>query len=198
MIAYLEGTLLFLDADSCVLLTAGGAGYEVFLTTKARAALPAVGEKMSLFVHTLVREDAFTLFGFSSREERSTFGTLLTVPRLGPKTSLALLGAFSPAELASCVAREDAHGLAQVPGIGLKTAKRLILDLKDKLSVQGVDISMPVGVPASAYSDTLDALLSLGYLRQEAEDAVKRVFEDAPDLDAGSAIRQALKHFAAK
>lgn len=198
MIAYLEGTLLFLDADSCVLLTASGAGYEVFLTTKARATLPAVGEKMSLFVHTLVREDAFTLFGFSSREERSTFGTLLTVPRLGPKTSLALLGAFSPAELASCVAREDAHCLAQVPGIGLKTAKRLILDLKDKLSVQGVDISMPVGVPASAYSDTLDALLSLGYLRQEAEDAVKRVFEDTPDLDAGSAIRQALKHFAAK
>lgn len=197
MIAYLEGTLLSLDTDSCVILTPGGVGYEVFLSARSRAALSSAGENVRLFAYTLVREDALTIFGFPSWEERRTFGILLGVPKLGPKTALALLGVFSPQELAACVAREDAHGLARTPGIGLKSAKRLVLDLKDKLSGQA-SLSAPVVMPASAQTDTLSALLSLGYARQEAEDAVKRVFDEEPDLDAGSAIRQALKHFASK
>lgn len=198
MIAYIEGTLLSLELDSCVLLTRGGVGYEVFLSTRSRAALPAPGEEVRLFTYTLVREDALTLFGFVSREERGTFGILLGVPKLGPKTALALLGVFSPQELAACVAREDAHGLARTPGIGLKTAKRLVLDLKDKLSGQNTAMSALPDIPASARDDALAALLSLGYARQEAEDALKRVFEETPDLDTGGAIRRALKHFAPK
>ncbi len=198
MIAYLEGTVLHHDEDSCVVLTQGGVGYKVFLTTRGLSALPSTGETARLFVHTLVREDALALFGFASWEEQRTFSTLLSAPKLGPKTALAMLGVFTPSELAGCVVKEDAASLARVPGIGLKTAKRLVLDLKDKMSASGATLSPSPSAPVSAYADTVSALLSLGYGRQEAEDVTRQVFENDADLDTGSAIRQALKLFAAK
>lgn len=198
MIAYLEGTVLRRDEESCVLLTAGGVGYQLHLTTEGLAALPGAGDTARLFVHTLVREDALTLFAFSSWEERQAFVILLGAPKLGPKTALAMLGCYSPAELAACIAKEDVGALTRVPGIGAKTAKRLFLDLKDKL------VSSPSLLPGrtapapTASADCAAALVSLGYGRHEVDEVVRVVFEKEPDLDAGSAIRQALKIFASK
>ncbi len=198
MIAYLEGTVLRRDEESCVLLTAGGVGYQAYLTTDGLAALPGTGDVARLFIHTLVREDALILYAFASWEERQTFVTLLAAPKLGPRTALAMLGCFSTAELAACIAREDVAALTRVPGIGAKTAKRLLLDLKDKL------VSSPSLLPGrhapapTASSDCAAALVSLGYGRHEVEEVVRAVFEKEPDLDAGAAIRQALKIFASK
>jgi len=198
MIAYLEGTVLRRDEESCILLTAGGVGYQVFMTVGGLSALPGAGDTARLFVHTLVREDALLLYGFSSWDERQAFETLLAAPKLGPRTALAMLGCYSPAELAACIAREDVASLTRVPGIGAKTAKRLLLDLKDKLVSSAPLSSGRVAPAASAESDCVAALISLGYSRHEADDAVKTVFENEPDLDAGSAIRKALKIFASK
>lgn len=198
MIAYLEGTVLRRDEESCILLTAGGVGYHVLLTVSAVAALPGGGDTARLFVYTLVREDALVLYGFFSWEERQTFATLLGAPKLGPRTALAMLGCYSPGELASCIAREDAAALARVPGIGVKTAKRLLLDLKDKLAVTMNVAPGRVAPTPSALSDCAAALLSLGYGRHEVDEVVRAVFDNEPDLDAGSAIRQSLKIFASK
>lgn len=198
MIAYLEGTVLRRDEESCVLLTSGGVGYQVHLTTSGLSSLAGGGEAARLFIHTLVREDALILFGFSSWEERQAFVTLLAAPKLGPRTALAMLGCYGPAELAACIAREDVAALTRVPGIGAKTAKRLLLDLKDKLVAQPSLVSSRVAPVVSAASDCAAALVSLGYGRHEVDEVVKTVFDKEPDLDAGSAIRQALKIFAAK
>lgn len=198
MIAYLEGTVLHRDEDSCVLLTAGGVGYHVSMTSPGLSSLPGLGDMARLFVYTLVREDALTLYAFISREERQAFATLLGAPKLGPRTALAMLGCYSPAELASCIAREDVGALTRVPGIGAKTAKRLLLDLKDKLTASASIVSSRVAPPASAATDCAAALVSLGYSRHEVEDVVRTVFENEPDLDAGAAIRKALKIFSSK
>lgn len=198
MIAYLEGTILRRDEESCVLLTAGGVGYQVHLTTQGVSTLGPGAEVIRLFIHTLVREDALVLYGFTSWEERQAFVTLLAAPKLGPRTALAMLGCYGPAELAACIAREDVAALTRVPGIGAKTAKRLLLDLKDKLVAQPSLASSRIAPVVSAASDCAAALVSLGYGRHEVDDVVKTVFENEPDLDAGSAIRQALKIFAAK
>jgi Holliday junction DNA helicase RuvA len=198
MIAYLEGTVLRRDEESCVLLTTGGVGYQVFLTTDGLGRLPGAGETARLFVHTLVREDALTLYGFLSWEERQAFVTLLGAPKLGPRTALAMLGCYAPAELATCIAREDVAALTRVPGIGAKTAKRLLLDLKDKLVVHAPLVSGRTTPALSAAADCAAALVSLGYSRHEVDEVVRAVFEQEPDLDTGSAIRQALKRFASK
>lgn len=198
MIAYLEGTILRRDEESCVLLTAGGVGYQVQLTTSGLASLAGGGESVRLFIHTLVREDALLLYGFSSWEERQAFVTLLGAPKLGPRTALAMLGCYDPAELAACIAREDVAALTRVPGIGAKTARRLLLDLKDKLVAQPSLAPGRIAPQVSAASDCAAALVSLGYGRHEVDEVVRTVFDKEPDLDAGSAIRQALKIFAAK
>jgi Holliday junction DNA helicase RuvA len=198
MIAYLEGTVLRRDDEACILLTAGGVGYLVHMTTDGLASLPGAGESVRLFVHTLVREDALVLYGFSSWEEREAFETLIAAPKLGPRTALAMLGCYPPAELASCIAREDVAALTKVPGIGAKTARRLLLDLKDKLMTSAPLSPGRVAPAVSAQSDCAAALISLGYSRSEVDEAVRTVFDRDPDLDAGSAIRQALKIFASK
>jgi Holliday junction DNA helicase RuvA len=107
MIAYLSGTLLTPTDRGCILVTPGGVGYEVALSTRGRAALPAKGGELSLTVRTIVREDAIELFGFSSLEERAVFDTLLSISKLGPKTGLAILSIFTPEELRTLVLRED-------------------------------------------------------------------------------------------
>jgi Holliday junction DNA helicase RuvA len=198
MIAYLEGTVLHRDEESCVVLTSGGVGYRVFLTVSGLAGLVGAGGTIRLFVHTLVREDALILYGFASWEERQTFETLLGAPKLGPRTALAMLGCYAPGELAACIATEDVASLTRIPGIGAKTAKRLLLDLKDKLVASVSILPGRIAPPVSAAADCAAALISLGYGRHEVDDVVRVVFEADPELDAGSAIRQALKIFASK
>jgi len=148
-----------------------------------------MGERIALFTHLVVREDAHLLFGFGSESERRAFRQLMKISGIGARTALSVLSGLSVAELAQAVTMQDAGRLTKIPGIGKKTAERLLLELKDKL---GADVTTAVGVhrPPPVSSDVLHALGALGYSDKEAIAVVKKL----PDgLAVGDAIRQALK-----
>jgi len=188
MIGRLSGILLEKNPPQ-LLLDVEGVGYEVDVPMSTFYNLPATGERVTLYTHLVVREDAHLLFGFGSDNERRAFRQLLKISGVGARTALSVLSGLSVAELAQAVTMQESGRLTKIPGIGKKTAERLLLELKDKL---GVDVTATVGVyrapPAS--SDILHALLSLGYSDKEAVAAVKKL----PDgLAVGDGIRQALK-----
>ncbi|MEW5775111.1 MAG: Holliday junction branch migration protein RuvA [Thermodesulfobacteriota bacterium] len=198
MIAYLTGTLLTPTDRGCILVTPGGVGYEVALTTRGRAALPAKGASLALTVRTIVREDAIELFGFASLEERAAFDILLTISKLGPKTGLAILSIFTPEELRTLVLREDVDALTMVPGIGRKSAQRIFVELKYKLDMGGEAAAVPdlPGGAATRFKDALAGLTNLGYDEREVRPVLEEVFAAEPDLDVASALRAALKRLA--
>lgn len=198
MIAYLSGTLLTPTDRGCILVTPGGVGYDVALTTRGRSALPAKGCEMELMVRTIVREDAIELFGFASLEERAAFDTLLSISKLGPRTGLAILSIFTPEELRTLVLREDVDALTMVPGIGKKSAQRIFVELKYKLDMAG-EAAAPADLPGGAatrFKDALAGLTNLGYDEREVRPVLEEVFAEDPDLDVASALRAALKRFA--
>ena len=198
MIAYLSGTLLTPTDRGCILVTPGGVGYEVALTTRGRASLPAKGQPLTLTVRTIVREDAIELFGFSSLDERAAFDTLLTISKLGPKTGLAILSIFTPEELRGLVLREDVDALTMVPGIGKKSAQRIFVELKYKLDAAG-EAALPPDLPGGAatrFKDALAGLTNLGYDEREVRPVLEDVFAAEPDLEVASALRAALKRLA--
>ena len=188
MIGRLDGTLAE-KSPPMVLLDVHGVGYEIDVPMSTFYNLPATGERVVLFTHLVVREDAHLLFGFGSDSERRAFRQLLKITGVGARTALSVLSGLSVAELAQAVTMQETGRLTKIPGIGKKTAERLLLELKDKL---GVDLTTTVGVfrapPAS--SDILHALLALGYSDKEAVAAVKKLPEG---LSVGDGIRQALK-----
>ena len=188
MIGRLTGILVEKNPPQ-LLLDVQGVGYEVDVPMSTFYNLPATGERVVLFTHLVVREDAHLLFGFGSEPERRAFRQLLKISGIGARTALSVLSGLSVAELAQAVTMQDTGRLTKIPGIGKKTAERLLLELKDKL---GVDLGTAVGVHRAApvMSDVLNALLSLGYSDKEAVAAVKQVPEG---LAVGDAIRQALK-----
>ena len=177
-----------------LLLEVGGVGYELEAPMSTIYDLPGIGEKVSLFTHQVVREDAHLLFAFLTRREREAFRQLIKISGIGPRIALAILSGMSPDELARAIQSEDAAALARVPGIGKKTAERLILELRGKL---GADLTgMPVGsvtAPVSAQSDIVSALIALGYNEREAAAAVKPL---PADISVNDGIRQALKGLA--
>ena len=188
MIGRLTGTLVEKNPPQ-LLLDVQGVAYEVDVPMSTFYNLPAIGERIALFTHLVVREDAHLLFGFGTEHERRAFRQLVKISGIGARTALSVLSGLSVAELAQAVTMQDTGRLTKVPGIGKKTAERLLLELKDKL---GVDTTMAVGVHRSppVMSDVLNALLSLGYNDKEAVAAVKKL----PDgLTVGDGIRQALK-----
>ncbi|MCY7314913.1 MAG: Holliday junction branch migration protein RuvA [Rubrivivax sp.] len=172
-----------------VLVDVGGVGYQLDVPMSSFFNLPAIGERVVLLTHFVVREDAQILFGFLTSGERSTFKELVKISGVGSRTALSVLSGLSVAELAAAVSRQDGARLVKVPGIGKKTAERLLLELKGKL---GADLSMPAGsAPASdAQSDIAQALQSLGYSEREALAAVKAL---AADTGVSDGIKQALK-----
>ena len=188
MIGRLSGILLEKNPPQ-LLLDVQGVGYEVDVPMSTFYNLPAIGERVVLFTHLVVREDAHLLFGFGSDNERRAFRLLLKISGIGARTALSVLSGLSVAELAQAVTLQESGRLTRIPGIGKKTAERLLLELKDKL---GADLTTAVGVhrapPAS--SDILHALLSLGYSDKEAVAAVKQLPEG---LAVSDGIRQALK-----
>lgn len=195
MIAYIRGQVVSIAEKSCIILTGSGLGYEVFLTSRNMGELPGSSEDVELFVSTVIREDAFDLYGFFTQEERETFNVLLNTPKLGPKTALAVLGVFSPDRLKDVVAAEDERMLAQVPGIGLKSARRILIDLKDRLKfvVSGrISAKGRVQMPP-VKEDVLAGLTSLGYSSVEVSHILDDVLEKEPDLDVSSAIRAVLR-----
>ena len=195
MIASIKGILLQKMENGCVVLTDSGVGYEVGMGPQAVARLGNTGGEIALYIQTIVREDALALYGFATWEERELFRILIGVPKLGPKTAMAMLSCFEPGDLAAKVAADDVHALTRVPGIGAKSAKRIVLDLKDKLSgftTMTASRTMP-GSGNRIFDDTLGGLFALGYSEREASPVVHKVLQDEPDLDVGGAIRAALK-----
>jgi Holliday junction DNA helicase RuvA len=189
VIGRITGTLIEKNPPQ-ITIDAGGIGYEVEVPMSTFYNLPAAGERVSLFTHLLVREDAHCLYGFGSDGERAAFRQLLKISGVGARTALAVLSGLSVAELAQAVALQEAGRLVKIPGIGKKTAERLLLELRDKLPKSTVTAAAAV---PDAGSDILNALLALGYHEREAAAAMKQ-------LPAGSSvsdgIRQALKFLA--
>lgn len=191
MIGRLSGLLLEKNPPQ-LLLDVQGVAYEVDVPMSTFYNLPATGERLTLFTHLVVREDAHLLYGFGSEHERRAFRQLLKVNGIGARIALSVLSGMSVAELAQAITLQEASRLTRIPGIGKKTAERILLELKDKL---GADLTQTVGIhrapPAS--SDILNALLALGYSDKEAVSAVK----DLPDgVSVSDGIKQALKKLA--
>lgn len=189
MIAYLTGRVAEKAQGSCV-LEVGGVGFRMAMSTGSLAALPAEGDTVTVHVHLYVREDELSLFGFESVEERALFEQLLTVSGVGPKVALATLSAFAPAALMEAIAREDASLISSVPGIGKKTAQRIILDLKDKLGLPDLAMGAP-GVGVDVAAEATDALLAMGFSASEVSAALKG-YTGGPD-DAQALLKHALR-----
>jgi Holliday junction DNA helicase RuvA len=172
-----------------ILIDVQGVAYEVDVPMSTFYNLPATGERVVLFTHLVVREDAHLLYGFGTEAERRAFRQLLKVTGIGARTALSVLSGLSVSELAQAITLQESGRLTRIPGIGKKTAERLLLELKDKL---GADLTVSAGVnrPPPATSDVLHALLALGYSDKEAVAAVRQL----PDgLAVADGIRQALK-----
>jgi Holliday junction DNA helicase RuvA len=188
MIGRIQGVLLEKNPPQ-ILVECAGVGYELEVPMSTLYNLPATGERVTLLTHLLVREDAHLLYGFGSDGERRAFRQLLKISGVGARTALAVLSGLSVGELAEAVTLQETGRLTRIPGIGKKTAERLLLELKDKLGVELAAASAPNRV-APASSDVLHALLSLGYSEKEAVGAVKLVPEG---LAVAEGIRHALK-----
>lgn len=184
MIGRLSGTLVEKNPPQ-ILLDVQGVAYEVDVPMSTFYNLPNLGDKVSLFTHLVVREDAHLLFGFGSENERRAFRQLIKISGVGARTALSVLSGLSVAELAQAVTLQESGRLTKIPGIGKKTAERLLLELKDKL---GADLTTAVGVirAAPVTADVLNALVSLGYSDKEAVHAVKQ-------LPAGVAVADGIK-----
>ncbi|KAI5913187.1 Holliday junction branch migration protein RuvA [Thauera sp. 2A1] len=194
MIGRLTGTLLEKNPPQ-ILVDVHGVGYELDVPMSTFYGLPAVGAQVSLRTHFVVREDGHFLFGFATDEERATFRQLLKVSGIGARMALAVLSGLSVNDLAQAVALQEAGRLVKIPGIGKKTAERLLLELRDKLgkalpSVAGARLAALPDAAPDARSDILNALLALGYNEREALGAMKGLAED---VGVSEGIRQALK-----
>ena len=188
MIGRLSGTLLE-KTPPLVLIDCNGVGYECEVPMSTFYNLPAVGEKVVMLTHFVVREDAQLLYGFGSSQERATFRQLLKVNGIGAKSALSILSGLSIDELVQAVALQETTMPTRVPGVGKKTAERLLLELKDKFTIDGV-AAMNSNQPKSASSDVLNALLALGYNEREALASVKLLDKEVSVTDG---IKQALK-----
>jgi len=190
VIGRIEGVLVEKNFPQIV-VSCNGVGYEIDVPMSTFYPLPRTGDPVTLLTHLVVREDAHLLFGFLTAAERAAFRQLLKISGVGPKVALSVLSGLSVEDLSAAIASGDAARLTKIPGIGKKTAERLVLELRDKL---------PKAIPvvgradaSAASADVLNALLGLGYNEREAQAAVKQL---PPDLQLADAIRQALKHLA--
>ncbi|HIU84352.1 MAG TPA: Holliday junction branch migration protein RuvA [Candidatus Aphodousia gallistercoris] len=189
MIGRIKGILLESNPPQIV-VDVHGVGYEIDVPMSTFYNLPALGQEVTLLTHMLVREDAQLLYGFLTREERETFRQLLKVSGIGARTALAVLSGLSVGELVNAVAMQDANMLTRVPGIGKKTAERLILELKDKLTATLGNASVVAAVD-NTLSDIINALIGLGYSDREARNAAKKLPEGVSVSDG---IRMALQN----
>ena len=187
MIGRLSGKLLSKQPPQ-VLVEAAGVGYEIDVPMSTLYALPAAGDPVTLHTHLVVREDAHVLYGFATLEERAAFRQLIRISGVGARTALAVLSGLSVAELGTAVATQDAARLTKVPGIGKKTAERLLLELKGKIAD-----ALPAEAKGGAGGDVLHALVGLGYSEKEALAAVRGL---PAGIAVADGIRQALKALA--
>jgi Holliday junction DNA helicase RuvA len=192
MIARITGILIEKNPPS-ITVDVHGLGYEVGVPMSTFYNLPATGEKVSLYTHMIVREDGHFLYGFATEAERAAFRQLLKISGIGARMALAVLSGMSVTELAQAVTLQEAGRLIKIPGIGKKTAERLLLELRDRLPKTLSTGGAKVGAGATASdnaSDIMNALLALGYNDREALAAMKGL---APDVTVSDGIRQALR-----
>ncbi len=187
MIGRIAGILLE-KSPPRVLVDCQGIGYEIDVPMSTFYQFPALGERVVLLTHLIVREDAHLLYGFATNEERETFRKLLKINGCGARMALAVLSGMSVTELTQAVLTQNAASLTPIPGIGKKTAERLLLELKGKLRIDSTTVSNDAG--ASSATDILQALLALGYSEKEALQATKAVPADIPVAEG---IRLALQ-----
>ena len=189
MIGRLTGTLVEKQPPR-ICLDVNGVGYEVDVPMSTLYNLPGLGERVMLLTHLIVREDAHQLYGFGTAVERDAFRQLIRISGIGAKMALAVLSGLSVGELASAVTQQDTARLTRIPGIGKKTAERLLLELKGKL---GADLGLPAHAQADGQADILNALIALGYSDREAAAALKAL---PAGISVSDGIRQALKSLA--
>lgn len=191
MIGQLTGTLLQKNPPQ-VVLDCHGVGYEVDVSMHTFYNLPALGESVTLLTHMAVREDAHLLFGFNSPEERNAFRQLIKISGVGARTALAVLSGLSVTDLAHAITQQDSTRLVKVPGIGKKTAERLLLELKGKLGADA-NTHTQTATQNDSQQDILQALLALGYSEKEAAQTLKNM---PPDLEVSAGIKWALQALA--
>ncbi len=180
MIARLSGTLERVEADAIV-IDVGGVGFLLRVSESVRSQLPKIGQMVALHTRMIVRDNDISLYGFSSVEELDLFGVLLGVSGVGPRTALATLSVFSPEALRSVIASGNAAALARTPGIGRKTAERLLVDLRDKIGAYAPE---PSGGISDVDNEVIGALVSLGYSLAEARSAISSISDEVTELDA--------------
>jgi Holliday junction DNA helicase RuvA len=196
MIGRLTGILARKEPPS-LLLDVNGVGYELEAPMSTFYDLPTTGDKVTLYTHLVVREDAHLLYGFTRESTRQLFRNLLKVNGVGPRVALAVLSGLNESELLSCLAHEDIARLTKVPGIGRKTAERLVMELRDKVDLTATPAAgaaRPATVPADPVSEAVSALIALGYKPVEASRAVSNI--PGEGLTSEDLIRQALKGLA--
>ncbi|MDY5868859.1 MAG: Holliday junction branch migration protein RuvA [Suilimivivens sp.] len=200
MIAFVKGRIDDISEEN-VVLDVGGIGYNIKISTGTAASLPGIGEEIKLYTYTCVREDMFSLFGFLTRDELEIFKKLITVNGIGPKGGLAILSAMSADDLRFAIISGDAASISKAPGIGKKTAERVILDLKDKISIEDTLVQKEIHQYSDsngrgdqhAKNEAVEALTALGYSATDALHAVKAVqIED--DMDVETVLKLALKN----
>ncbi|HLY20267.1 MAG TPA: Holliday junction branch migration protein RuvA [Bryobacteraceae bacterium] len=201
MIAILRGVLIEKHPNQAV-VDVGGVGYDVTIPVSTYAHLPEAGSELRLRIHTHVREDALALFGFLTQDEKSLFEKLISVSGIGPKMAMAVLSGIPPAELISSIRRGEVDRLVRIPGVGKKTAERMVLELRDKMPAPSGEEPLPSGgapaaVLTSVEQDVLSALLNLGCARPAAEAAVRKArvggAPPAPDTGFEPLFRRALE-----
>ncbi len=195
MIGLLRGRILYKQPPQ-LLLDVHGVGYEVDAPMTTFYTLPEVGEEVTLYTHLAVREDAHTLYGFSKPADRELFRNLLKVNGVGARLALTILSGMEPVQFVQCIRQGDIDTLVRLPGIGKKTAERLVVELRDRLEKESAATGVPsvdpaVPVPLNPVEDAVSALVGLGYKPQEASRMVRGI--NAADLSSEEIIRQALQ-----
>lgn len=198
MISYIKGTLER-RAESYIIIETGGIGYQVFVSPATLAKLPQTGAEVKVFTYFSVKEDGMSLYGFASVEEQEMFHKLLTVSGVGPKGALGFLSMLKPSEIIMAILSDDVKTLSKAPGVGRKTAQRVILELKDKfkteeaISMGGEELQgiVEVTVGGDAKFEAIDAMTALGYSRSEAAKAVNAVA--AEGMSTEDILKAALK-----
>ena len=186
MFAYLIGRIADISEDNLV-LEVNNIGFNVKIPSGIHGLLPGLGEEVKIHTYTCVREDSFQLYGFLTKDDLDMFRLLITVNGIGPKGGLAVLSVLSADDIRMAVLSQDAKTIARAPGIGAKTAQRVILDLKDKVSLEDTFVA------TESRNEAVEALTALGYSATEALRAVKKV-ENAESMDVGELLKAALKH----
>jgi Holliday junction DNA helicase RuvA len=196
MISHLRGTLLEKHPNQ-VVVDVHGVGYEVTIPVSAYSSLPETGAEISLHIHTHVREDVLALFGFLSASDKALFEKLIGVSGIGPKLAVTALSGMAATELAGAIRNGAIEQLVRIPGVGKKTAERMILELRDKLDLTGIPARADAAAPKSAFTaveeDVLSALMNFGAARAAAEAAVSKARSTTEANDFDALFRQALK-----